>query len=231
MKRTLLSLLILAAALAPFQALSAENSPRQESATTSGCKDLSFDSLALPEDGGSTEPGDQDGFKLDYNDGILTVTMYNAYGDCGATFNQSLEIVGDTIVYSVEYIDGMADCMCFFDISSTYSGIEPGRYIFLGYEIFLEEGYSEIFKEGRPSSVTTTKVSKNSITVADTTVTANGNGPVTLCIFDSEGRLISSFKGKETVRADISSLPAGWYVAKASSDSGNLNESRLLMRK
>lgn len=102
---------------------------------------------------------------IQYKDGILTMTWYQFEANCCPEgFDMWFDRDGDTLVFNAEEKGiGWCDCICTFNLTSTYGEIAPGKYVIsfrnYGEEIFsaevtIEEG-CDISLPKAPSGIRT----------------------------------------------------------------------------
>lgn len=92
-----------------------------------------------------TDYGDYDeskgpAYRLEYNDGVLTVSWYNHLDNCALPFEGiSLKQDGDTFIFDID-IDiyaPVADCICIYDLKASFPDVAPGHY-----KVSFDRGYS-----------------------------------------------------------------------------------------
>lgn len=169
--------------------------------------------------------------KLEYNDGKLVVNILNITENCCITeMVPVLSREGNDLYLEPVYDDDLlCYCMCLFDLTGTYEGIEPGTYTLhfshwqeYSWKVDVGEGLDQCLMPGVAERPRTLLGEEISLAVKDGIVEAEGNGEITIEIIDSNGvRLITSL-GLHKAEANVSMLGSGWYVARAMIGDHNL---------
>lgn len=220
MKRILpLALMASALTLAPAPTASAE---RIDPTTVedSGC-------LNSRSEGSTLHDSEPESWSITYVNGILTVTWKNYVTQCCPEgFNTWFERDANNLVYNVEdYADILCDCMCPFNVTSTFGTIEPGHYTItfrrFGESIFseaidLKEG-SDITLAPGQSGIRTVGPDNNMITLTpEGMLHVMADKEVNVEIYDATGMIRFRMDADSTSDIDIKSLSKGIYIAKAS---------------
>lgn len=201
----------------PFSA-SAENRINPLTTTDSGCHN------GTRSDDPYSEDYDADAWDIDYTDGILSVTWANFVANCCPEgFNSWFELEdGNRLIYNLTETDGMCDCLCIFDVTSTFGEIDPGHYtiIFRSYfdvfsaEVDIEEG-SKIHLEKAPTGIHSITAPDNFMNLtADGVLHITASGNLTVEIYAASGAIRTRINATDTTDIDITSLDKGIYIAK-----------------
>lgn len=184
--------------------------------------------------------GDEDvnKWEITYNDGILTVTWMNFVANCCSEgFKTWFERDGDKLIFNAEENEALCNCICNFDVTSTFGQIEPGHYTITfcnyGHEVFtaeidIEEG-ADISLSKKPSGIRAISPANEMVSLsADGVLHIASEGKVTVEIFDASGATHARINADSNADIDIKSLPKGIYLAKAKA--GNRIESLRFVR-
>ena len=169
---------------------------------------------------------DADSWSMTYIDGILTVTWENFIANCCPDgFLTWVERDGSNLVFNAAADDGRCDCMCPFNVTSTFGTIEPGHYTitFRQYgkdvftaEIDLKEGTDITLAPGQ-SGIRTISPANDMITLTpEGMLHVTADKEVTVEIYDATGMIRFRMDSDSNSDIDIKSLPKGIYIAKAS---------------
>lgn len=168
---------------------------------------------------------EEENWKLSYADGKLSVDWINLEANCCP--EEAMRIVAvaqseDTVRFYVETGLGMCDCICIYDVTSTFDGFEPGIYTFqFGYwtgspafEVELKEGLETTFKA--PSAAI--KVVEDDSDLMAVThkglLTVKGKGEEYVVeIIDMAGIIQTRYAAKGDSEFDLSALERGVYIA------------------
>lgn len=160
-----------------------------------------------------------------YRDGLFTVTDTNYWANCcpDSDFNVRLARDGQDVYMSVDYVDGMCDCICPYDVTGEYDQLEPGLYRLHYDPWFDDEHVWEIdLIEGadkslyfRSASVAVPPASEPASIKADgAAVTVRGAGELQVAVVDAAGRTVMSASGSGTVTLDLAGCVPGWHVVR-----------------
>lgn len=168
---------------------------------------------------------DANKWRFKYSDGILTVTWINLVANCCPDgFTTWFERDGSTLIFNVQENNSLCDCLCVFDVTSTFGTIEPGKYtiIFRNYsdvftaEIELKED-SDFTISMDPSGIYGISPDNGILSVSpDGLLHVSAEEKSLVEIFDASGALQSRLNTAPEADIDITSLPKGIYIVKAS---------------
>ena len=219
MKRILpLALMALAITSAPVATASAE---RIDPVTVedSGCLNTRSNSQHSPD-------YDADAWSITYVNGILTVTWENFVANCCPYgFTTWVERNGSNLVFNIQENSSLCDCVCAFNVTSTFGSIEPGHYTitFRRYGEYIFSGAIDL-KEGSAISWAPAQSGIRTVGPANDLITLAPEGmlhitadkEVTVEIYDAAGMIRFRMDSDSNSDIDIKSLPKGIYIAKAS---------------
>ena len=220
MKRLLpLALVAFAITLAPTATASAERID-PVSVEDSGCLRTRSEESTLHD----SEP---ESWSITYVNGILTVTWKNYVTQCCPEgFNTWFERDANNLVYNIEdYANILCDCMCPFNVTSTFGTIEPGHYTITFRQYGKDVFTAEIdLKEGADISLAPGQSGIRTISPANDMITLTPEGmlhvmadkEVTVEVYDATGMIRFRMDTDSNSDIDIKSLPKGIYIAKAS---------------
>lgn len=185
----------IAAAMLAFSAVpSFADEITPESISDSGCKGSAF---VAP----SSETRSSDfllpSWSLEYKDGRLTIIVHDLEANCcPERFGSLITLEAGKIIFtSGEEGMGPCDCVCLFDVESTFSGIPSGHYqiVFRSYyvdlmtvDVDLEEGYKGFFKV-QEDAVRELAASDGSLVVKNGIVKVASPGRFSLDVFSASG--------------------------------------------
>lgn len=166
---------------------------------------------------------EEESWQIEYSDGVLSITWIGYIADCCHEEYQSrLEIEGNNIVYYLTNEDGMCDCICSYDVTATFSGIEPGQYILSIFgtdvtaEVTIEEDCNVSIKHSQ--SGIQRVAGDNLMTIsADGILHVAIDGAFTVDIYDASGLRCGRIDSTGTSEFNLKSLPQGIYTARLSS--------------
>lgn len=219
MKKILLPVAVamLATLSVPFSA-EAENRYDPLTTTDSGCH------RGTRSDDPDSSDYDADAWDMDYTDGILSVTWLNFVANCcpeGFTGWFELED-GNRLIYNLRENEDLCDCMCVFDVTSTFGEIEPGHYTitfrryvdFFTAEVDIEEG-SRYHFEKAPAGIHSLGASDDLMGLtADGVLHIAARGEATVDIYTASGAIRTRINTTGATDIDITSLDKGIYIAK-----------------
>lgn len=196
------------------------------------------DCLGTRSDDPYSDDYDANKWGITYNNGILTVTWMNLVANCCPNgFNTWFERGGNNLIFNAQENDAFCDCICTFDVTSTFGQIEPGHYTITfcnyGHEVFtaeidIEEG-ADISLSKKPSGIRAISPANEMVSLsADGVLHIASEGKVTVEIFDASGATHARINADSNADIDIKSLPKGIYLAKAKA--GNRIESLRFVR-
>lgn len=182
--------------------------------------------LGTRSDNPYSEGCNADSWSITYVDGILTVTWKNLVANCCPDrFTTWFDRDGDNLVFNAEADDGMCDCLCEFNVTSTFGKIEPGHYTITFRQYGVDVFTAEIdLKEGADISLAPGQSGIRTVSPANDLITLTPEGMlhvtaskvVTIEIYDATGMIRFRMDSDSTSDIDIKSLPKGIYIAKAS---------------
>lgn len=196
------------------------------SVTDSGCKS----NLNAPSISKGLYDDPESYWTVSYNDGNLVITWHNLNADCAAyDFGSKITREGDTLTFTAWYTPGYADCICPYDITSTYQGIAPGHYtITFGFpdaplmtgEIDLEEGYSGHFNASQSGISKLTKAD-GMLKVEDGVAKINCPGKFRLDIINVNGVNEGTLENENEAEVILSGLCKGVHYLRLTPAQGN----------
>lgn len=219
MKRILpLALMALAITSAPVATASAERID-PVSVEDSGC-------LNTRSDNPYSTDYDADSWSITYVNGILTVTWENFVANCCPYgFTTWFERDGNNLVFNAQENSALCECICTFNVTSTFGQIEPGHYTitFRRYGEYIFSGAIDI-KEGSAISWAPAQSGIRTVGPANDLIKLTPAGmlhvstdkEVTVEIYDAAGMIRFRMDSDSSSDIDIKSLPKGIYIAKAS---------------
>lgn len=194
--------------------------------TNSGCKsDLNAPSINK---GVYDDP--ESFWTVSYNDGKLVVIWHNLIADCAASdFQSKITREDDTLTFTAWYTPGAADCLCPYDITSTYEDIAPGHYtIVFGFpgnpimtgEVDLEEGYTGQFKVSQSGISKITK-DDSMLRIEDGVAKINCPGKFRLDIINANGVNEGTLENENEAEVILSGLCKGIHYLRLTPVQGN----------
>lgn len=219
MKRILpLALMASAITSAPVATASAERID-PVSVEDSGCLNTRSDNPYSPD-------YDADSWSITYVNGILAVTWENFVANCCPYgFTTWFERDGSNLVFNVQENNYLCECICAFNVTSTFGTIEPGHYT-ITFRRYGESVFSAAvdLKEGSDISLAPTQSGIRTVGPANDLITLTPEGmlhvsadkEVTVEIYDAAGMIRFRMDSDSSSDIDIKSLPKGIYIAKAS---------------
>lgn len=165
---------------------------------------------------------------MEYSNGRLSITWVNYEANCclEEEIRSWMEREdGNRLVFNVASDAGMCDCLCKYDVSSSYDGIEPGHYtvVFREYEDYLtvevdiEEG-GRIVLNRAPSAIETVAAEGRQMTVSpDGLLKVEAVDAFSVEIFNAKGVSQATVNGKGSSEISLASLPKGVYIARMKS--------------
>lgn len=185
-------------------------------------------------DYGTYDKNQGSGYRLEYNDGLLTVSWYNYVENCVFPLEAiTMEQKGDMLIFGLNANwDGpLATCICFYDLKATFSGVEPGRY-----KVSFDEGYtySEVEIGMLADAPTDDIVYENNMIATEVrgidaanecrlekvgnNLTVVSDKKAEVEIYDANGLKMAAICVEPGDTIDLSTLPKGVYTAKISND-------------
>lgn len=189
--------------------------------TNSGCKGSGY----FLADSKTRAEGDSDvSWSLSYENGVLTLTWHNFVANCCPNgFISNIEVEDGTIVFDVrEDGDGMCDCICLFDITSTYHNVTPGHYkLYFGDEMVgevdIDEGFRQDFKQVG-ANVSEVNGGNSSLVFENGKVIARSPGKFRIDVYNVSGTRMSTLEGSDLM--EISTLSGGVSVVRLTTEDG-----------
>lgn len=167
---------------------------------------------------------------VSYNDGKLTLSVYDYMDNCCGWFTTSAETEGNDIHFRlVDTSDMPCDCICPFDIVSVYDGILEGTY-----NVYFESypGYPLLSKQITITNGCLRTLSGNELTYVsslrddygleyrtDNVLEVNFDGKTQIEIFDAEGRLTAGMTLISPCEVSLDTLAPGVYIIRAQNGS------------
>lgn len=193
------------------------------SVSDSGCLDKEASSRSLSDEEFS--------WSFSYENGILCAVWHNYVADCCAgEFNSRIELVDEShLEFSVTHVDGMCDCICPYDVTSTYSGIEPGHYtlsfkvydtVLYTTEIDIAEGLSKTFDSAGSGVIVLEKDGNNLRIDKDGRLIIDSEVVCPVAIYSIDGRCVASLELSPNSYVDLTSLLNGVYIVTTQSPAG-----------
>lgn len=193
------------------------------SVTDSGCKNSdNTTSTPLHEYG-----EEQISWTVSYNEGKLVIVWHDCVFDCAAyDFGSQITREGDVLTCNVWAKDGMADCLCLYDITSTYDGIEPGKYTLvfediMSIELNLEDGFNGNFKIS-PSGIDAISHAERKLKVEDGVAKVSCPGKFRLDIFSSNGVKEFTVDNEGEAEVNLSGLGKGLHYLRLTPAEGKV---------
>ncbi len=172
-------------------------------------------------------------FTVSYTDAVLTIKAYNVLNTCCLyVYDPQIERDGNELHFFTN-MDGMCDCICIYNVESTYEGIEPGHYTLRFdyleevWEIDLAEGTNATF-DLTPGAVAESVLKGINFQREGDTLTVLADGDVAVTVTNASGVCVYKVSGKDAVNISLAGLPAGWYAVKAKS--ATETRGKLIMR-
>ncbi|MDE5870047.1 MAG: T9SS type A sorting domain-containing protein [Muribaculaceae bacterium] len=177
--------------------------------------------------------------KINYNEGTLTLTVYNVIANCAASVTSECRKISSNELHFVvieEVGDLVASCICEYDVECKYEGIAPGYY-----DIYVENEYGYVLAQtsatiesdcellfSKPSGVEETQLSKSGMIKfsASKVLSICAEGVTTLETYDAQGSLILKMEVEGNREISLTSLPKGIYLLNVSN--GTYRESLII---
>lgn len=164
-------------------------------------------------------------WSISYTNGILSVTWYKIYANCcNEGFKTWIERDDNNLTFNIlELGEDDCDCMCTYNVTSTFGEIEPGSYTLtfgawsgaFSTQIDIKEG-TDVNISYSPSGVRQLSDADRMSLHSDGTLHITSNDAFTLEIFDASGMMRSRVDSYGTQDINIKSLPQGIYTARLS---------------
>lgn len=169
---------------------------------------------------------EEENWKIGYADGKLTIDWINHEDNCCP--DGPMKVVAewqseDSVRFYVDYVGGWCDCICIFDVTSTFEGFEPGLYTFqFGYWRAATTVEVEL-KEGMEMSINAPEVAIKVVEADSDLMAVTPKGLLTVKgegeeyvveIFDTAGILQTRYAAKGDSEFDLSALERGVYIAR-----------------
>lgn len=169
-------------------------------------------------------------WNLQYKDGLLTVVWQNFVANCCPDgFTTWIELADNSnIVFYAKENNSLCDCICSFDVTSSYENVKPGHYSIsfrnasysdAGLEVFaaevdITEGCDIILTKA-PSGVHAISTDTPVVTVSpEGLIHIASSEAASLEIYDAGGTLCTRLNATPNSDIDITNLRKGVYIAK-----------------
>lgn len=153
-----------------------------------------------------TRAAEEDGaisWSLSYENGLLTLTWYDFVANCCPDgFGSKIEVEDGKIIFSVwEEGSGLCDCVCPFDITSTYENVAPGHYkLYFGDEMVGEADIDDGFRQNYSTSGASVKSINgegSSLVLKDGKVIARCPGKFRVDVYNISGARMCTLEGTD----------------------------------
>lgn len=217
MKNLLRASVCIAASIFPI-AISGQTTVPATSVINYGCR-------GLRDQAPSRYYGDTDemSWEIEYNDGNLTVTWVGLWANCCLNgFESSYVVDGANVRFSISEVnedDLLCDCICDFDVATTFAGFEPGHYIFsiagtdVAAEVDVEDGCHIMLKSSQ-ASVATVNMPSDLISISGDILHIGTHEAAIVDIYDAKGMLCTHLKTDGSSDVSLSGLPKGIYTTR-----------------
>lgn len=162
-------------------------------------------------------------WEIEYNDGILSVTWLNFITNCCPEEIRSWFVREDNdIVLHLAETFGWCNCICSYDVTSTFGEIEPGHYTISFYgtdvtrEIDIEEGCAIVIK-APGACINNLAITELMHITPDSILHIDTSGTFTVEIYDDAGILRARLDSEGACEIDLTVLSKGIYTARLSS--------------
>lgn len=168
------------------------------------------------------------GYRIEYNDGILTVSWFDIVTTCALpVISIDLKNNGETlnITFNIDRDAPSADCICLYDFKASFEDIAPGHYTIvadfgINYEVDLENTTDIIlYRDEMTNGIEFSSTDKSGLALIGKSLIRNMSAePGILEIYDSNGlRLVELSIGPDA-EIDITPLASGLYTAILKTD-------------
>lgn len=164
-------------------------------------------------------------WSVSYTNGILSVTWYKIYANCcNEGFKTWIERDDNNLVFNIQELgEDDCDCMCTYNVTSTYGEIEPGSYTLTfgswygaySTQIDITEG-TDVNISYSPSGIRQLSDADLMSLHSDGSLHIASDGDFALEIFDASGMMRSRVESHGAQDINIKSLPQGIYTARLS---------------
>lgn len=185
----------------------------------------------------------QKSVKFSYENNKLDVEFLSFVYSCGVRGVWPYAIVDKgqiKIVPDVE--DDDADCMCHYNFSFSFPGIEPGKYTVMlmsdngkevkdTFELDLTDGFSQQFPDEPVKTDQTDSNQVGDVLFDGSLVEFNaGANSATMEIFSTEGELMAIAEGSGNVRLSTTSLMPGVYIFRVTLADGHAAQRKIVVK-
>lgn len=167
-------------------------------------------------------------YDISYSYGILMVKWYDVIENCGVSEVKSSATLEDGNVLRIKFTpinDVMANCMCPYDVTTTYMGIEPGDYTLivnsnwgdLTFEITLADPcYFSLYESDLAGIKIVESTTSPIFLDTENVLHINGIGEYGVEIYDMSGMLQASLRVNDNAEISLQSLSRGVYAIRLS---------------
>ena len=175
-------------------------------------------------------------YEVSYSDGRLKVEWHHIMDNCASiAHHASMYKEGNVLSFCAYKVASgeVANCICSYEVSSEFDGIEPGHYTIQldDNEFYVDLAENSNFKLYPPMETTkieTTILDEEMLKLsADKVLTINATSEYTLDIYNIDGTKITILSGNSTDELDLNTLPSGAYILRLAS--GRKTLSRRIM--
>ncbi len=176
-------------------------------------------------------------YEVEYADGHLFVTWKNVSENCAAIFRHADMIrEGNTLTFNhyTVFPSELMTCMCLFDVTADFEGIEPDHYKlkFYGneYDLDLTANTSEVLlTNGEISGIDFTLEENNMLSFGqDKILKVQAQNAYTLDVYNVDGIRIATLSGNGSDEIDLNTLPKGVYLVNLTTD-GQTQSRRIII--
>lgn len=166
---------------------------------------------------------EEESWQIEYNAGVLSITWLGYIADCcHEEYESRIEMDGTHIIFYLTAEDGMCDCICSYDVTSTFSGIEPGQYTISFYgtdvtaEITIEEDCGITIRHSQAGIQKTVENGMMDIS-AEGLLRVSVEDAYTVEIFDAAGLRHGHIDSNGPSEFNLTMLPKGIYTVRLTS--------------
>lgn len=168
---------------------------------------------------------------VSYKDGRLTVIWHDMIANCCPEgFESNINLEGNTIIFDAHETEGWCDCLCPYDITTTYEGVAPGHYTisfrqysyeYMTAEVDLSEGSLKLINRTE-TSVKEVADGNFALDVEGSTVKARCEGDFRIDVFGASGMKVYSAQGSDNSELSLAGLASGVYYVRLTSAKGGV---------
>lgn len=172
------------------------------------------------------EYGKEPFYEVKYAEGTLEIMWRNIIETCGvsfhgATFRQEDNVL--TFYLEPEFDLLLADCICIYDVNTTFTDIAPGDYRIVldekEYELNIRENMEVVLTRDNSTTGLPAAVEHPSLlSVSGKVAAITADGSYRLEVFSAEGLKMLDYEGRGATEVDLGTLPAGFYVVRLYAD-------------